>query len=77
MVDAPVDRLQRVVHVQRLQRGALELALVQAGVEFQLAQRVEKTVGLGHQWRCANHLRVGLDHAGPRCGFGGQGMAGG
>lgn len=76
VIDAPVDRLQRVVHVQRLQGGALELALVQPRVEFQLTQRVEETIGLGRQWRFGD-LRVGLDHAGPGGGFGSQGVAGG
>lgn len=75
VVDAPVHRFQRVVHVQRGQGRALEFALVQPGVEFQFAQRVDEAIGLRFQG-LRRHLRVGFDHAGTWRGFRGQGIAG-
>ncbi len=44
VVDAPVDRLERIVDVQCLEGGALELALIQAGIELQIAQRMGETI---------------------------------
>ncbi|MNH46693.1 hypothetical protein D3C79_1095860 [compost metagenome] len=46
VIDAPVPLFQRIVDGQRVERRTLELALIQARVEFEFAQRLLEAIAV-------------------------------